>query len=87
MQFLVCLTLTFIAFVIQDALTTLRGYETIDQIFGLASLFHNPYIAIVHLSTPYLFMLALDIRSRQKHKKIKKYEEKQKEGLLDNDDS
>ncbi len=86
-QFFVCLTLTLVAFVFQDVLTTLLGYETIDQIFGLAELFRNPYLAIGHLSTPYLFMLALDIRSRQKHKKIEKEEKEQKEELLDNDDS
>ena len=73
-QFFVTLLFTFVAFVIGDALTTLGGYETIDQILGLAELFHSPFLAAVYLSMPYLFMFALDIRSRQRRKKMEEVE-------------
>jgi len=68
-QFFVVLTLTFVAFVIQDVLTIICKCETIDQIFGLAALFHNPFLAVGYLLMPYLLMLILDIRSKQKSKK------------------
>jgi len=67
-QFFVCLILTFVAFVVQDALTT-YGDRPIDQLFGLAVSFHNPFLAIVYLSIPYLLMFTLDIRSRKRRKK------------------
>lgn len=67
-QFFVCLTLTFAAFVIQDALTSYQG-KPIDQTIRLVVLFHNPFLAVGYLLMPYLLMLMLDIRSRRKHKK------------------
>lgn len=69
-QFFVCLTLTFIAFLVLDALTAYGGMP-IDQLLNLAILFNNPFLAIAYLSIPYLLMLLLDIRSRKKHKKEK----------------
>lgn len=69
-QFLVCLTLTFVAFVVQDTLLIFGG-RPIDQVSSLASLFYNPSLATVYLLMPYLFMLFLDIRSRKKHRKHK----------------
>ena len=65
-QFGVCLTLTFLAFIVQDALAGLNG--TMDQIVGLAPLFHNPILASAYLSLPYLLMVGLDIRSKRKQK-------------------
>jgi len=73
-QFFVILTLTFLAFVIRDALTIICNCETIDQIFGLAVLFHNPFLAVGYLSMPYLLMLILDIHSGTKRKKKEKLE-------------
>lgn len=72
-QFFVCLTLTFLAFVVQDILTAYGG-GSIGQISSLALLFHNPFLAIGYLSLPYLLMLGLDIRSRRKQKKKEKQE-------------
>lgn len=65
-QFGVCLTLAFLAFVVQDAMAGLNG--TLDQILGLAPLFQNPLLAATYLSLPYLLMLGFDIRGKRKNK-------------------
>jgi hypothetical protein len=72
-QFFVCLTLTFSAFIVQDIITTYQN-RSIGQIFNLAALFHNPFLALGYLSLPYLLMLGFDINSRRKQKKKKKIE-------------
>lgn len=69
-QFFVCLTLAFLAFVVQDVLIAYGG-GSMDQIFNFADLFSNPFLAIGYLSMPYLLMLGLDINSRRKQKKEK----------------
>ena len=73
-QFFVCLTLTFLAFVVEDVLIT-YGDRPVDQIFNLANLFSNPFLAAGYLSIPYLLMLTLDIRSRKRRKKDELLEE------------
>lgn len=72
-QFFVCLTLTFSAFIVQDIITTYEN-RSIGQIFSLGALFHNPFLALGYLSLPYLLMLAFDINSRRKQKKKEKIE-------------
>jgi hypothetical protein len=72
-QFFVCLTLTFSAFIVQDIITTYQNRST-GQIFNLAALFHNPFLALGYLFLPYLLMLGFDINSRRKQKKKKKIE-------------
>jgi hypothetical protein len=72
-QFFVCLTLTFSAFIVQDILTTYGG-GPFGQIFSLADLFRNPFLAVGYLSMPYLLMLGFDINSRRKQKKKEKIE-------------
>lgn len=67
-QFFVCLTLTFVAFVVQDYLINLEG-SPIDQLSILATVFHNPLLAAAYLLTPYLLMLTLDLRSRKLRKR------------------
>lgn len=67
-QFFVCLTLTFVAFVIQDTLL-MYNEEVSSHVFTIATLFHNPFIATAYLLMPYIMMLAIDIRSRRKRKK------------------
>lgn len=64
-QFFVCLTLTFSAFVVQDLLTTYGG-GSVGQVSSLATLFCNPFLAVGYLALPYLLMLAFDVRSRMK---------------------
>ena len=71
-QFGLCLTLAFLAFVVQDALRGLNG--TLDQILGLAPLFQNPLLAAIYLSLPYLLMLGFDIRGKRKNEKWVKVE-------------
>ena len=39
------------------------------QLFSLADLFYNPFLALGYLSLPYLLMLGFDINSRRKQKK------------------
>jgi len=76
-QFGLCLTLAFLAFVIQDALVGLDG--TLDQILGLAPLFQNPLVAAAYLSLPYLLMLGFDIRGKRKKEKWVKVEKVESE--------
>ena len=72
-QFFVCLTLTFSAFIVHDIITTYQN-RSIGQIFNLATLFHNPFLALGYLSLPYLLMLGFDIKSKRKQKKKEKIE-------------
>ena len=72
-QFFVCLTLTFSAFIVQDIITTSQN-RSIGQIFSLEALFHNPFLALGYLSLPYVLMLGFDINSRRKQKKKGKIE-------------
>ena len=67
-QFIVCLTLTFVALLIQDILMA-YGVGTTDYLLNLALSFNNPLLAAFYLLGPYLLMLAIDLRSRRKVKK------------------
>lgn len=77
-QFGVCLTLTFMAFVVQDALAVF-GSGALDQISGLDPLFQNPLLAATYLSLPYLLMLGFDIRGKRKKEKWVKVEKVESE--------
>jgi hypothetical protein len=72
-QFVVCLTLAFAAFEIQDLLI---AYELgpFNHILGLTALFQNPVFAAIYLLTPYLLMLFLDLRSRRRCKEDEEFE-------------
>jgi hypothetical protein len=70
-QFGLCLTLAFLAFVIQDALAGFNG--ALDQILGLAPLFQNPLLAAAYLSLPYTLMVVFDIRSKRKRKNMEAF--------------
>lgn len=72
-QFGVCLTLAFLANVVQYAVTDI-GNGALEQILGLASLFQNPALAAAYLSLPYLLMLGFDIRGKRKKEKWLKVE-------------
>jgi len=67
-QFFVCLTLTFLALITVDIL---EGYSetSLNQLLGLSFIFNNIVVAAVYLALPYIFMIALDIRARNKNKK------------------
>lgn len=73
-QFGLCLTLAFLAFVIQDAVAAGLGNGALDQILGLAPLFHNPLLAAVYLLLPYLMMVWFDIRDKRKKQEWMKVE-------------
>jgi hypothetical protein len=66
-QFGVCLALTLLTFLIQDALAGLNG--TLDQILGLAPIFHNPLLAAAYLAIPYLLMIGFDINGKLKNQR------------------
>jgi signal transduction histidine kinase len=73
-QFFMCLTLTLVAFVVQDTLS-IYGGEFAEHLSRLAIVFHNPFLAIGYLLIPYLVMLMLDIGSRregEQEKELKK---------------
>ena len=69
-QFFVCLTLTFMAFMFLDAIKNYSG-GPMDQLLSFAVSSNDPLLAGLYLSMPYLLMLALDIHSRKSRKKRK----------------
>jgi len=72
-QFSVCLTLAFLAFVVQDVVTD-QTSGTFNQILGIAQLFQNPLLATAYLSIPYLLMVGFDIRGKRKIENVKAVE-------------
>ena len=68
-QFLVCLTLTFMSLLVQDALISYLD-RPIEELFNLAVLFRNPFLAAAYLLILYILMLTLDFRSRRRSKKM-----------------
>ena len=67
-QFFVCLTLTFLAFVLLDVLELYAG-TSLAQLLSFAFVFSNPIIAGLYLALPYIVMIGLDVRSRRRKKK------------------
>lgn len=82
-QFLVCLTLTFLAFIAYDLLEAYGG-ASIQYVFSLAVFLNNPFIATVYLSIPYILMLAVDIHDRRKRKREKELLEMATNAYLQN---
>jgi hypothetical protein len=72
-QFFVCLTLTFLAFIILDLLKTYGG-NLLNQMLSLSFLFGNPILATLYLSIPYITLIALDLRCRKRNKPKKVFE-------------
>jgi hypothetical protein len=66
-QFFVCLTLTFLAFVLLDVLQNYAG-TSLAQLLSFSFLFANPILAGFYLALPYIVMIGLDIHSRRKGK-------------------
>ena len=73
-QFIVVLTLTLTAFLLVDVL---KGYgldlanPTMILSNPYTALLANPFFAVFYLSLPYVFMLIIDINSRNKRKQTK----------------
>lgn len=82
-QFLVCLTLTFLAFIAYDILEAYVGVP-IEHVLSFAFLLTNPFIAIAYLLIPYILMLAIDLHSRGKNKRQKELLEKMTDAYLQN---
>jgi hypothetical protein len=78
-QFIVCLILTLTAFVLIDVLAG-YGLDFTNPAVILANpymaLFGNIFFAVFYLSLPYIFMIAIDLRSK---KKLKQQKEQLKE--------
>jgi hypothetical protein len=66
-QFFVCLTLTFLAFVLLDVLQNYAG-TSLAQLLSFSFLFNNPILAGLYLALPYIVMIGLDVHSRRKNK-------------------
>jgi len=66
-QFFVCLTLTFLAFVLLDVLEIYAG-TSLAQLLSFAFVFSNPLLATLYLALPYIVMIGLDVRSRRLNK-------------------
>jgi hypothetical protein len=66
-QFFVCLTLTFLAFVLLDVLELYAG-TSLAQLLSFAFVFSNPILATLYLALPYIVMIGLDVRSRRRKK-------------------
>ena len=70
-QFFVCLTLTFFAFILLDLMEIYAG-TSLAQLLSFAFVFSNPILATLYLALPYVVMIGLDVRSRRKCKAKKK---------------
>jgi hypothetical protein len=66
-QFFVCLTLTFLAFVLLDLMELYAG-TSLAQLFSFAFVFTNPILAGLYLVLPYIVMIGLDVKGRRKKK-------------------
>jgi hypothetical protein len=66
-QFFVCLTLTFLAFVLLDVLELYAG-TSLAQLLSFAFVFSNPLLATLYLALPYIVMIGLDVRPRRRNK-------------------
>ena len=66
-QFFVCLTLTFLAFALSETLKSYAG-DFMNQLLGLSSLFSSPVLASLYLSIPFISLVVLDLRCRNKKK-------------------
>jgi hypothetical protein len=66
-QFFVCLTLTFLAFILLDIMETCAG-TPLTQLLSFAILFNNPILAVLYLALPYILMICLDARSRKRNR-------------------
>jgi hypothetical protein len=70
-QFVVCLTLTFLAFALLDFMELYAG-ASLAQLLSFSFIFTNPVLAALYLSLPYVVMIGLDVRARRRNKAKKK---------------
>jgi hypothetical protein len=74
-QFIVCLTLALTGIILIGVLKDVYHFDLTSQevLFGnpFTQLFTNVFFAAFYLSLPYIFMIALDVRTRKKRKATK----------------
>jgi hypothetical protein len=80
-QYSVVLTLSLIAFFMPDIIFAALGFK-IDDIVSSATLLQNPFVAVLYLSAPYLFMIGLDYYGRVTKSRKQKIESALKENQL-----
>ena len=76
-QYLVCMVLTLLALTAQNFLSI---HDRLQSILGVSVFLERPYLAIVYLLIPFIFMLTMDARSKWKRSKSQK---DQISGILD----
>jgi hypothetical protein len=64
-QFFVCLTLTFLAFILLDLMEVYAG-TSLAQLLSLSFVLSNPILATLYLALPYIVMIGLDVNLRRK---------------------
>ena len=64
-QFFVCLTLTFLAFILLDLMEVYAG-TSLAQLLSLSFVLNNPILATLYLALPYIVMIGLDVNLRRK---------------------
>lgn len=67
-QFLICLALTFMAFIARDILEAHIGLS-LDHVLSWVVWLKNPILALLYLSLPYVIMILIDVRARKMRKK------------------
>lgn len=68
-QYLVCMVLTLLALSAQNVLSI---HDRIQSILGASVLLERPYLALVYLLIPFIFMLFMDARSRWKRSRAQR---------------
>ena len=64
-QFFVCLTLTFLAFILKDAINAYSGVSFMQSIGILQGAFTHLFTSLLYLSAPIILMLFIDLRNRR----------------------
>ncbi|MCW4000211.1 MAG: hypothetical protein NWE93_08220 [Candidatus Bathyarchaeota archaeon] len=71
-QFIVCLAMALLGFILVDFFKTAYNFDLSNSAVILSNpytwMFSNIFFAIFYLSLPYIFMLAIDYRGRRKNK-------------------
>ena len=75
LQFMVVLTLAFLALEFDSVLSFTVGEEVVEQIFGATSLLRNPVLAALYLLLPFLIIFSVDFYNRRRKELEKKLEQ------------
>jgi hypothetical protein len=79
-QFLVCLGLTLLGFVLIDVFKSAYGFDLSDPVVLLAhpymQIFSNIVFAVFYLSVPYVLMIVIDYRGKKKREQREEHVKK-----------